>query len=311
MAAMPFFVTTLVLGRVIEALIVGTGVDHEFPPFLEPYLPLCVATVGITGFTALAAMVCLFVAPLPLVVGSALAPGALGEAALRLSALVVAGMIAMMGVQRLTGALIAPQAILLIAAVVALARFPRMANCPRWCTALPAAAAAALAALVTSPWMPYGQYSVGASSMLPTLPPGEMVRVNRLAYHWREPRRGEIAVFATSTGPYIKRIVALPGERVAINAGHLAVNGVEADYDLAGTGRLPPTGEEMELVRETVGDTSYLIIPERNSISIPEHVLASDEFFVLGDHRGNSLDSRFKDFGPVERSRFIGPVYGH
>jgi len=153
-------------------------------------------------------------------------------------------------------------------------------------------------------------YLIPSESMLPTLEIGERVVVDRLSYRFREPKRGDIVVFRPpaqveesnarlcseppardaacsapsddpSTGtPYIKRIVAEPGDRLAIREGRAIVNGDADDYPT-----LPCKARvECDLPAE---------------ITIPE-----GHYFMMGDNRGASLDSRA--WGPVPEEWIIG-----
>ena len=116
--------------------------------------------------------------------------------------------------------------------------------------------------------------------MEPTLLPHDRVLVNKFVYRFREPQRGDVIVlrYPRDTGKnYIKRIVAVPGDRVEIQVGHLLINGV-------GT-------QELYLNGQPSGDYG------------PESVPA-DSFFVLGDNRNNSEDSRA--FGFLKRGQIVG-----
>ena len=121
---------------------------------------------------------------------------------------------------------------------------------------------------------------VESISMQPNLYAGDMVLVNRLAYRFGQPERGEIIVFKyppepTQT-PYIKRIIGLPGDRIQITGGQVIVNGqvLVEPYISVTTSR----GGEW-------------IVPELS-------------LFVMGDNRNNSSDSRA--WGMVPYSNIIG-----
>jgi len=107
---------------------------------------------------------------------------------------------------------------------------------------------------------------VEGSSMEPSLHDGEFVVVNRLAYRWSQPQRGDIIVFYYPNDPsrrFIKRIIGLPGDSVSAEGGHVIVNGTQLDEP-------------------------YILAPPRYHGSWQ---VGSDELFVLGDNRNNSLDS--------------------
>jgi signal peptidase I len=120
---------------------------------------------------------------------------------------------------------------------------------------------------------------VEGSSMEPSLHDGEFVVVNRLAYRWNPPERGDIVVFRFPLNPtrrFIKRIVALPGDVVQVSDGRVYVNGLAQDEPY--TAAAPRyTGEWR---------------------------LAEGEVFVLGDNRNNSEDSH--EWGPLPMQNIIG-----
>jgi len=128
-------------------------------------------------------------------------------------------------------------------------------------------------------------FVVEGSSMEETLQHGERLIVNKLVYRFSEPDRGEIVVFTpqgAEDNRYIKRIIGLPGDTVYIQEGEVFVNGepLEEDY----------IKEEM---RE-VGESGPFEVPE-------------DSYFVLGDNRNHSADSRFPNLvGYVDRDNIHG-----
>ncbi len=155
-------------------------------------------------------------------------------------------------------------------------------------------------------------YQIPSESMEPTLDVGQRVLVNRFGYHIGDPSIGDIVVFNPPAGAergnqcggtravgqpcpmptpekadvnFIKRIVAGPGDTLAVASGHPVVNGVpklEEDYIM----ECQPGGE-CELP---------------NPITIPP-----DHYFMMGDNRGQSDDSRF--WGPVPRDWIIGKAF--
>ncbi len=123
-------------------------------------------------------------------------------------------------------------------------------------------------------------YRVEMGSMIPTLHEGDLVIVNKLYSNPDKLHRGDIIVFHPPSDhkvSYIKRVVGLPGESVEVRNGIVKVNG------------------------EELGET--YISTATPSIFGPT-VLKEDEFFVMGDHRNNSLDSR--DFGPIQENAIEG-----
>jgi signal peptidase I len=118
-------------------------------------------------------------------------------------------------------------------------------------------------------------------SMLPTYESGSFNLVNRLAYTIKTPARGDV-VAVQLAGPhvvYIKRIVALPNERVAIHKGVVVVDGRPLDEPY---------------------------VQNRAPWNLPESRLRDDEYFLVGDNRGMSEGEH--DFGRAPRARIIGKV---
>ena len=119
-------------------------------------------------------------------------------------------------------------------------------------------------------------------SMLPTMHEGETFLVNKYIYHLRAPQRGEIIVlqtFSETEDQYVKRVVAVPGDTLAIRDGQVWLNGRKLN----------------ELYIE--GPT----LPNRAAI-----VLEEDTFFVMGDNRPHSIDSR--KFGPIRKKDIRGMI---
>jgi len=118
-------------------------------------------------------------------------------------------------------------------------------------------------------------------SMSPALQSGEVVLCDRLAKFTAAPERGDIILFQTQDGGFIKRIVGLPGETVELVGGHVYINSVPLD--------------ESAYVREYVGDMPPLIVP-------PGAV------FVLGDNRAQMYDSRLESVGCIPYAKIAGEL---
>jgi signal peptidase I len=128
----------------------------------------------------------------------------------------------------------------------------------------------------------YQPVRVEGTSMLPRLEDHDRLFINKFVYHIESIQRGDIVVFHYPRDPetsYIKRVVGLPGDRIWIDRGQVWVNGV-------------PQRENY--------------VPERfrDSRSMAEMVIPDDSYFMMGDHRSISSDSR--EFGPVERDLIYG-----
>lgn len=133
-------------------------------------------------------------------------------------------------------------------------------------------------------------FYVKGASMEPNFYDHEYLIIDELGYRLHEPERGEIVVFRYPNDPrqfFIKRIIGLPGERVKVTGGQVWV--YNAQY---------PDGKVLD-------EKSYLgAIYTGGERDVQ---LAADEYFLMGDNRGASLDSR--SFGPVPRSFIVGRVW--
>jgi signal peptidase I len=134
----------------------------------------------------------------------------------------------------------------------------------------------------------YQPVKVEGTSMMPSLDDQERIFVNKFVYRLEPIQRADIVVFRYPRDPsksFIKRVVGLAGDRIQIDAGRVFVNGKILDEDY-----VPRAYEDQR--------------------SYPEVVVPSDSYFVLGDHRSLSNDSR--DFGPVNQSYIYGKaVFGY
>lgn len=134
----------------------------------------------------------------------------------------------------------------------------------------------------------YQPVRVEGTSMMPGLDDQERIFVNKFVYRLEPIERGDIVVFRYPRDPsksFIKRVIGMAGDRIRIDDGQVYLNGkpIEEDY-------VPP---------------AY-----RDQRSYPEIVVPPDSYFVLGDHRNMSNDSR--DFGPVPANDIYGKaVFGY
>ncbi len=130
-------------------------------------------------------------------------------------------------------------------------------------------------------------FLVNGSSMEPSFYDGDYLLVDELSYQFREPQRGEIVVFKNPVDHnsyYIKRVIGLPGEQVIIEGSEITVH--------------TNNGETRRL------DEKYIMNP-RSTVR-HEVVLADEEYFVMGDNRSFSFDSR--SWGPLDRDEIVGLV---
>jgi signal peptidase I len=128
----------------------------------------------------------------------------------------------------------------------------------------------------------YQPVRVEGTSMLPMLADQDRLFISKVAYHVGEIRQGDVVVFEyprDHTKSYIKRVIALPGDSLRIDHGTVYVNGIRL---------------------------AEPYVPNRfaDKRTEPERVLPPHEYFVMGDHRSISSDSR--DFGPVDRDLIYG-----
>lgn len=133
------------------------------------------------------------------------------------------------------------------------------------------------------------QTSVIGVSMEPELYNGQKILINRFVYKVTSPKKDDVIVFLPNGNQnahyYVKRVVAIPGETVQIKGGRLYVNGVlqEDEFD-----KMADAG-----------------------IAENELKLGDDEYFVLGDNRNNSEDSRSGNLGAISKATIIGKAWFH
>jgi signal peptidase I len=134
----------------------------------------------------------------------------------------------------------------------------------------------------------YQPVKVEGVSMMPSLEDQERIFVNKFVYRLEPISRGDVVVFRYPRDPsksYIKRVIGVAGDRIRIDGGQVYVNGEALDEDY-----VPPAYDDAR--------------------SFPETVVPPRTYFVLGDHRSMSSDSR--EFGPVNQSSIYGKaVFGY
>lgn len=125
---------------------------------------------------------------------------------------------------------------------------------------------------------------VPSGSMEDTIMTGSRIIINRLAYTWEDPERGDIVAFYWPDDPeqiFLKRVMGLPGETIQGMDGMVYINGSPLDYDYT----------EQKLQK----DFGPFVIP-------------ADSYFMLGDNRNNSLDSRYWRNTYVKKEDILGKV---
>ena len=122
--------------------------------------------------------------------------------------------------------------------------------------------------------------------MRPALESGDVVLINRLAYDLGSPKRFDIAAFARDDSSFnIRRVIGLPGETVQIVDGYVYIDGQKLD--------------------EHYGNE----VMENPGIAEEPLVLGDDEYFVLGDNRNNSQDSRAANVGVIHKDDLLGRAW--
>lgn len=131
-------------------------------------------------------------------------------------------------------------------------------------------------------------FIVSGSSMIPTFQNGQYLIVDELSYRIGEPQRGDVVVFRYPNDTkkfFIKRIIGLPGETIDIKKGEITI--INTTH---------PEGFAL--------DQNYV---ENHSAENAHTTLTTDQYFVMGDNRTGSFDSR--SWGPVQRNLLVGRAY--
>ena len=166
-------------------------------------------------------------------------------------------------------------------------------------------------------------FQIPSGSMIPTLEVGDFILVNKFAYGVRapvlnteiipigKPERGDVMVFFPPHQPetyYIKRVIGLPGDHISYNNHVLTINGKVIEEKLVA--ELPAGAPVLRMVKETIDDKEFTaykhIHPSRLSVQgswkVPE-----SHYFMMGDNRDNSLDSR--EWGFVSEDAIVGKAF--
>ena len=176
-------------------------------------------------------------------------------------------------------------------------------------------------------------FTIPSGSMMPTLLVGDYIFVNKFAYGYSrfslpfspnlfsgrifasEPKRGDIVVFRFPPNPavdYIKRLVGLPGDRIQVKEGVLYVNGTAVPRVPNGTFNsdyAQDPGQDVPVYRETLDNGVSFDTLDQSPVSrgdnTREFIVPEGHYFMMGDNRDNSLDSRF-DVGFVPAENLVG-----
>ena len=166
---------------------------------------------------------------------------------------------------------------------------------------------------------------VPTGSMKPTILEGDRVFVNKLAYdlkipfttkhlaEWDDPKRGDIVVFYSPVDGtrLIKRVVGIPGDQIAMWNNHVLLNGEPLQYEALQAQMFEQLSQEEQgehiFFTEMLPPKPHPVMINPANPMIPSFapmVIPPDCYFMMGDNRDNSADSRF--FGVVERQRIVG-----
>lgn len=124
-------------------------------------------------------------------------------------------------------------------------------------------------------------------SMEPTLKSGNIILMDKITYQKKNPKRMDIIIFENeaSKDDLIKRVIGLPGETIRIVHGKIYIDG------------------------EYLEDIEGLDLPYEAGLAENDFVLGDDEYFVLGDNREKSIDSRYAEIGAINRDEIIGKLF--
>jgi signal peptidase I len=156
-------------------------------------------------------------------------------------------------------------------------------------------------------------YNIPSGSMKPTLLVGDFILVNKLVYRFSEPQRGDIVVFKYPIDPnidFIKRIIALPGEEVEVRNNQVFING--KPLPLIEVGRGEENGIRKVIYEEVLPDGKKHKVQFYEDFPFSKRdfgpvVVPPNHYFVMGDNRDNSEDSRY--WGFVPRENIVGKAF--
>jgi signal peptidase I len=163
-------------------------------------------------------------------------------------------------------------------------------------------------------------FQIPSESMVPTLEVGDYILVNKYAYGVRlpvigtkivdveEPQRGDVMVFypPNDSRYFIKRVIGLPGDELVYSDKVLTINGEVAPQQLLA--ELPPINPQVALLEETLDDVQHLIHNTKHVDRGPfSYTVPEGHYFMMGDNRDNSSDSRF--WGAVPEQNIVGKAF--
>jgi signal peptidase I len=133
-------------------------------------------------------------------------------------------------------------------------------------------------------------HKISGQSMMPNFPDSEYLLTEKVTYYLRNPERGDVVVFTppiSNTDEFIKRVIGLPGENVMVQNDHVYINDklLQEPY-----------------LKDTVVTTGGTFLTDGQEFTVPQ-----GEYFVMGDNRPNSSDSRY--WGPITKSAISGRAW--
>ncbi len=168
-------------------------------------------------------------------------------------------------------------------------------------------------------------FRIPSGSMIPTLLVGDFILVNKFAYGFRdpvfhtkfvgmgEPERGDVVVFRWPVDPskdFIKRVIGLPGDRIAYRNKQLTVNGEPAELQPAGAYAapgMPPPGVIYRMDENLGGVEHHILVNPARPPDDFEFVVPAGEYYMMGDNRDGSDDSR--RWGTVPERNLVGKAF--
>lgn len=169
-------------------------------------------------------------------------------------------------------------------------------------------------------------FRIPSASMMPTLLIGDFLLVNKFTYGIRlpvinkkilslnEPERGDVVVFRFPKDPtvdYIKRVIGLPGDKVSYYNKKLYINDKPANQTLMGSYQGVGQGQDMtgsDLLEENLASVDHNILIRREAPTVEgSYVIPPGQYFVMGDNRDNSNDSRY--WGTVPEENLVGKAF--